>query len=128
MATPNNDSIGGEDSVPAIVALFDAERHEVQSIPRTCSVADQHPGGLFQPWWGAVWATRPETVPHALVPVVPIPLWMVFAWHSQLNSRVFAHNQAIVVLEQKLLGINIPSNSRTRPGCWIGQYQWTAGE
>jgi hypothetical protein len=33
---------------------------------------------------------------------------MVIAWHSQLNSRVFAHNQAIVVLEQKLLG-HIPS-------------------
>jgi hypothetical protein len=32
MATPDDDSVGGEDSVPAIVALFDAERREVQSI------------------------------------------------------------------------------------------------
>jgi len=67
---------------------------------------------------GAVWATRPETVPHALVPVVPIPVWMVFAWHSQLNSRVFAHNQAIVILEQKLLD-HIPSITYpTR--LWVG--------
>src|ERR1700743_2891957 len=32
MATPNNDSTGAEDSVPAIAALFEAERYEVQSI------------------------------------------------------------------------------------------------
>ena len=57
---------------------------------------------------GAAWATRPDTVPHALVPVVPIPVWLVVAWHSQLNSRVYAHNQAIVLLEQKLLD-HIPS-------------------
>jgi hypothetical protein len=43
---------------------------------------------------------------------------MVIAWHSQLNSRVFAHNQAIVVLEQKLLD-HIPSITYpTR--LWIG--------
>jgi len=53
-----------------------------------------------------------------LVPVVPIPVWMVFAWHSQLNSRVFAHNQAIVILEQKLLD-HIPSITYpTR--LWVG--------
>jgi hypothetical protein len=107
MATPNNDSIGGEDSVPAIVALFDAERHEVQSIlGHALSLISILVG--YSTVVGAVWATRPDTVPHALVPVVPIPLWMVIAWHSQLNSRVFAHNQAIVVLEQKLLD-HIPS-------------------
>ena len=117
MATPNNDSIGGEDSVPAIVALFDAERHEVQSIlGHALSLISILVA--YSTVVGAVWATRPETVPHALVPVVPIPLWMVFAWHSQLNSRVFAHNQAIVVLEQKLLD-HIPSITYpTR--LWIG--------
>ena len=117
MATPDNDSIGGEDSVPAIVALFDAERREVQSIlGHALSLISILVG--YSTVVGAVWATRPDTVPHALVPVVPIPLWMVFAWHSQLNSRVFAHNQAIVVLEQKLLD-HIPSITYpTR--LWIG--------
>jgi hypothetical protein len=117
MATPNNDSIGGEDSVPAIVALFDAERHEVQSIlGHALSLISILVA--YSTVVGAVWATRPDTVPHALVPVVPIPLWMVIAWHSQLNSRVFAHNQAIVVLEQKLLD-HIPSITYpTR--LWIG--------
>jgi hypothetical protein len=107
MATPDNDSVGGEDSVPAIVALFDAERREVQSIlGHALSLISILVA--YSTVVGAVWATRPDTVPHALVPVVPIPLWMVIAWHSQLNSRVFAHNQAIVVLEQKLLD-HIPS-------------------
>jgi hypothetical protein len=117
MATPNNDSIGGEDSVPAIVALFDAERHEVQSIlGHALSLISILVA--YSTVVGAVWATRPDTVPHALVPVVPVPLWMVIAWHSQLNSRVFAHNQAIVVLEQKLLD-HIPSITYpTR--LWIG--------
>jgi hypothetical protein len=117
MAAPDNEPLGAEDSVPAIAALFEAERSEVQSI---LGHALQLVSILvaYSTVVGAVWATRPDTVPHALVPVVPIPLWMVIAWHSQLNSRVFAHNQAIVVLEQKLLD-HIPSITYpTR--LWIG--------
>ena len=107
MATPNNDSIGDEDSVPAIAALFEAERAEVQSIfGHALSLVSILVA--YSTVVGAVWATRPDTVPHALIPVVPVPAWLVIAWHSQLNSRVFAHNQAIVVLEQKLLD-HIPS-------------------
>ncbi len=107
MTTPHDDSIGSEDSVPALVALFQAERAEVQNIlGHALSLVSILVA--YSTVVGAVWATRPETVPHALVPVVPIPVWMVIAWHSQLNSRVFAHNQAIVILEQKLLD-HIPS-------------------
>ena len=107
MTTPHDDSIGNEDSVPALVALFQAERAEVQNIlGHALSLVSILVA--YSTVVGAVWATRPETVPHALVPVVPIPVWMVIAWHSQLNSRVFAHNQAIVILEQKLLD-HIPS-------------------
>ncbi|OBK39045.1 hypothetical protein A5658_03190 [Mycobacterium sp. 1245111.1] len=107
MTTPHDDSIGNEDSVPAIVALFQAERTEVQSIlGHALSLVSILVA--YSTVVGAVWATRPETVPHALVPVVPIPVWVAFAWHSQLNSRVYAHNQAIVILEQKLLD-HIPS-------------------
>jgi hypothetical protein len=107
MTTPDNDSIGGGDSVPAIVALFEAERAEVQNIlGHALSLISILVA--YSTVVGAAWATRPDTVPHALVPVVPIPVWLVIAWHSQLNSRVFAHNQAIVVLEQKLLD-HIPS-------------------
>jgi hypothetical protein len=87
--------------------LFQAERAEVQNIlGHALSLVSILVA--YSTVVGAVWATRPETVPHALVPVVPIPVWMVIAWHSQLNSRVFAHNQAIVILEQKLLD-HIPS-------------------
>lgn len=107
MTTPRDDAIGNEDSVPAIVALFQAERTEVQNVlAHALSLVSILVA--YSTVVGAVWATRPETVPHALVPVVPIPVWMVIAWHSQLNSRVFAHNQAIVILEQKLLD-HIPS-------------------
>ena len=107
MTTPRDDSLGNEDSVPAIVALFQAERTEVQNVlAHALSLVSILVA--YSTVVGAVWATRPETVPHALVPVVPIPVWMVIAWHSQLNSRVFAHNQAIVILEQKLLD-HIPS-------------------
>lgn len=107
MTTPNNESVGGEDSVPAIAALFEAERYEVQSIlGHALSLISILVA--YSTVVGAAWATRPNTVPHALVPVVPIPVWLVVAWHSQLNSRVYAHNQAIVVLEQKLLD-HIPS-------------------
>jgi hypothetical protein len=107
MAAPDNEPLGAEDSVPAIAALFEAERCEVQSI---LGHALQLVSILvaYSTVVGAVWATRPDTVPHALIPVVPVPAWLVIAWHSQLNSRIFAHNQAIVVLEQKLLD-HIPS-------------------
>jgi hypothetical protein len=57
-------------------------------------------------------------VPHALIPVVPIPSILVIAWHSQLNSRVYAHNQAIFILEQKLLD-QIPS-IRYPTRLWLG--------
>jgi hypothetical protein len=107
MTTPGSESVSGEDSVPAIAALFEAERSEVQNILghalSLISILVAYSAVV-----GAAWATRPDTVPHALVPVVPIPVWLVIAWHSQLNSRVYAHNQAIVVLEQKLLD-HIPS-------------------
>jgi hypothetical protein len=107
MATPDDQPLGGEDSVPAIAVLFEAERSEVQSILghalSLISILVAYSAVV-----GAAWATRPDTVPHALVPVVPIPVWLVIAWHSQLNSRVYAHNQAIVILEQKLLD-HIPS-------------------
>ena len=107
MTTPHDESTGNEDSVPALVALFQAERTEVQNVlAHALSLISILVA--YSTVVGAVWATRPETVPHALVPVVPIPVWMVIAWHSQLNSRVFAHNQAIVILEQKLLD-HIPS-------------------
>src|ERR1700744_791021 len=107
MATTNNDSTGTEDSVPALVAVFEAERYEVQNIlGHSLSLISILVA--YSTVVGAAWATRPDTVPHALVPVVPIPVWLVIAWHSQLNSRVYAHNQAIVLLEQKLLD-HIPS-------------------
>jgi hypothetical protein len=107
MATHDNESHGAEDSVPAIAALFEAERYEVQSIlGHSLSLISILVA--YSTVVGAAWATRPDTVPHALVPVVPIPVWLVIAWHSQLNSRVYAHNQAIVLLEQKLLD-HIPS-------------------
>jgi hypothetical protein len=106
-----------EDSVPAIVALFEAERTEVQSIlGHALSLISIMVA--YSTVVGAAWATRPDTVPHALVPVVPIPVWLVIAWHSQLNSRVYAHNQAIVILEQRLLD-HVPSISYpTR--LWLG--------
>jgi hypothetical protein len=114
----NGGSIGSGDSVPALAALYSAERTEVQNIL-------QHALSLvsilvaYSTVIGAVWATRPETVPHALVPVLPIPALLVIAWHSQLNSRVYAHNQAIFILEQRLLN-QIPSiKNPTR--LWIGR-------
>jgi hypothetical protein len=117
MTTSHNDSAGNEDSVPAIAVLFEAERAEVQSIlGHSLSLISILVA--YSTVVGAAWATRPDTVPHALVPVVPVPVWLVVAWHSQLNSRVFAHNQAIVILEQKLLD-HIPSISYpTR--LWLG--------
>jgi hypothetical protein len=108
MTPPGNESVNGDDdSVPAIAALFESERYEVQSIlGHSLSLISILVA--YSTVVGAVWATRPDTVPHALVPVVPIPAWLVIAWHSQLNSRVYAHNQVIVILEQKLLD-HIPS-------------------
>ncbi|MDT5320393.1 MAG: hypothetical protein QOD88_2915, partial [Mycobacterium sp.] len=104
MTTQNKDdgSIHSADSVPALAALYAAERTDVQNIlGHALSLISILVG--YSTVIGAVWATRPDTIPHALIPVVPIPSLLVIAWHSQLNSRVFAHNQAIFLLEQKLL-------------------------
>jgi hypothetical protein len=114
----NDGSAGSGDSVPALAALYSAERTEVQNILghalQLLSILVAYSTVI-----GAVWATRPDTVPHALVPVLPMPALLVIAWHSQLNSRVYAHNQAIFILEQRLLN-QIPSiKNPTR--LWIGR-------
>ncbi len=84
MTTPHDGFIDGEDSVPTIAALFEAERTEVQSIlGHSLSLISILVA--YSTVVGAAWATRPETVPHVLVPLVPIPVWLVVAWHSQLN-------------------------------------------
>jgi hypothetical protein len=114
----NGGSAPSGDAVPALAALYTAERTEVQNILghalQLLSILVAYSTVI-----GAVWATRPDTVPHALVPVLPMPALLVIAWHSQLNSRVYAHNQAIFILEQRLLN-QIPSiKNPTR--LWIGR-------
>lgn len=105
------------DSADALAALYTAERSEVQSILG-------HALTLVNVLVGCssvvliAWATRAETIPHYLIPLVPVPAYIVVAWHSQLNSRVWAHNQVILVLEQRLMDL-IPSIKHpTR--LWIG--------
>src|SRR5579875_315154 len=111
---PNDDD---RDSTAALAALYAAERTDVQNILghalTLVSVLVAYATVI-----GAVWATRPDTVPHYLIPVIPLPALLVIAWHSQLNSRVWAHNQVIFILEQRLLD-QIPSiKNPTR--LWIG--------
>jgi hypothetical protein len=106
-----------EDSPAALAALYSAERFEVQSIlGHALTLVNVLVG--YSSVVGIAWATRPETIPHYLIPIIPVPTYIVMAWHSQLNSRVWAHNQVILVLEQRLLDL-IPSiKFPTR--LWIG--------
>src|SRR5438309_4451895 len=111
-------SAASGDSAQALAALYTAERTEVQNV-LSHSLSLVSILVAYSTVIGAVWTTRPDTVPHALVPVLPIPALLVIAWHSQSNSRVYAHNQAIFILEQRLLN-QIPSiNNPTR--LWIGR-------
>jgi hypothetical protein len=97
--------------------LYAAERSEVQSIlGHALTLVNVLIG--YSSVVLIAWATRAETIPHYLIPLIPVPAFIVIAWHSQLNSRVWAHNQVIVVLEQRLLDL-IPSIKHpTR--LWIG--------
>jgi hypothetical protein len=106
-----------DDSPSALAALYAAERSEVQSILghalSLVSIIMAYSAVI-----GATWASRPDSIPHHLIPIIPIPLLAAIGWHSQLNSRVYAHNQAIFILEQRLLD-QIPSiKNPTR--LWIG--------
>jgi hypothetical protein len=106
-----------DDSPSALAALYAAERSEVQSILGH-ALTLVNILVAYSTFIGVAWATRPDTIPHYLIPVIPLPLFLVVAWHSQLNSRVWAHNQVIFVLEQRLLD-QIPSiKNPTR--LWIG--------
>lgn len=117
MTTQKQRLVPDRDTPTALAALYAAERTDVQNILghalTLVSILVAYTTVI-----GAAWATRPDTIPHALVPIVPIPALLVIAWHSQLNSRVWAHNQAIFILEQRLLD-QIPSiEYPTR--LWIG--------
>jgi hypothetical protein len=106
-----------DDSPDALAALYAAERSEVQSIlGHALTLVNVLIG--YSSVVLIAWATRAETIPHYLIPLIPVPAYIVIAWHSQLNSRVWAHNQVILVLEQRLLDL-IPSIKHpTR--LWIG--------
>jgi hypothetical protein len=106
-----------EDTPSALAALYAAERSEVQSIlGHALTLVNVLIG--YSSVVLIAWATRAETIPHYLIPLIPVPAYIVIAWHSQLNSRVWAHNQVILVLEQRLLDL-IPSiKYPTR--LWIG--------
>jgi hypothetical protein len=95
------------DSADALAALYTAERSELQSIlGHALTLVNVLVG--YSSVVLVAWATRAETIPHYLIPLVPVVAYIVVAWHSQLNSRVWAHNQVVLVLEQRLLDL-IPS-------------------
>ncbi len=116
MTTQNKDD-GSVDNADAVAALYVAERTEVQNIlGHALSLLSIIMA--YSTFIGIAWTTRTATIPHYLIPFIPIPLLLAIAWHSQLNSRVFAHNQAIFILEQRRLD-QIPSiKYPTR--LWIG--------
>jgi hypothetical protein len=106
-----------DDSADALAALYTAERSEVQSIlGHALTLVNVLVG--YSSVVLIAWATRAETIPHYLIPLVPLPAYIVVAWHSQLNSRVWAHNQVILVIEQRLLDLIHSIKNPTR--LWIG--------
>jgi hypothetical protein len=113
----NDDSVEGDDSAVALAALYAAERTEVQNIlGHALSLLSVLMA--YSTFIGVAWATRAATIPHYLIPFIPVPILLAIAWHSELNSRVWAHNQVIFILEQRLLD-RIPSiKNPTR--LWIG--------
>lgn len=117
MTTPNKNDGSVGDSPAALAALYSAERSEVQSILGH-ALTLVNILVAYSTFIGVAWVTRPNTIPQNLIPIIPVPAFLVVAWHSQLNSRVWAHNQAIFILEQRLLD-QIPSiKDPTR--LWIG--------
>jgi hypothetical protein len=119
MATHDRNAglVDSGDSADALAAFYTAERSEVQSIlAHALSLVSIFMA--YSAFIGVTWATKPNTIPHYLIPFIPAPAFLVMAWHSQLNSRVWAHNQVIFILEQRLLDL-IPSiKDPTR--LWIG--------
>jgi hypothetical protein len=119
MTTQNRNAglVTSGDSADALAAFYAAERSEVQSIlGHALSLISIFMA--YSTFIGVAWATRPNTIPHYLIPFIPVIPFLVIAWHSQLNSRVWAHNQVIFILEQRLLDL-IPSiENPTR--LWIG--------
>ena len=119
MTTQNRSAglVDSGDSADALAALYAAERSEVQSIlGHALSLISIFMA--YSTFIGVTWATRPNTIPHYLIPFIPVIAFLVVAWHSQLNSRIWAHNQVIFILEQRLLDL-IPSiENPTR--LWIG--------
>ncbi|MGH3634287.1 hypothetical protein [Mycobacterium sp.] len=119
MTTQNNNggSVHSGDSASALAALYAAERTDVQNVLGHALTLIS----IFMAYAtviGVAWATKPDTIPHFLAPIVPIPALLAVVWHSQLISRIWAHNQAIFILEQRLLD-QIPSiKDPTRR--WIG--------
>jgi peptidoglycan/LPS O-acetylase OafA/YrhL len=78
MTTQNDGSVHSGDSAPALAALYAAERTDVQNILghalTLISIIMAYSAII-----GATWATKPDTMPHHLIPVIPIPLLVATA-------------------------------------------------
>lgn len=113
------DQVGSTDSVEALAALYAAERADVQNVLghslTLISILVAYSAII-----GATWTEHPDAIPHWMTIFLPVPVLAAIAWHSQMNSLVFAHNQSIQVLEEQLFK-HIPSigNDATRK-LWVG--------
>lgn len=105
------------DSTEALAALYAAERADVQNVMghslNLISVLVAYSAII-----GAIWSQAPHLIPQWMTVFLPVPVLAAIAWHSQMNSLVFAHNQSISVLEQKLFE-HVPSLGPTRR-IWVG--------
>lgn len=67
---------------------------------------------------GAVWTQKPDVIPEWMTLFLPIPVLAAIGWHSQMNSLVFAHNQSISVLEEKLMSFTPTLTPEQK--LWVG--------
>lgn len=108
---------GQTDSTEALAALYAAERADVQNVlGHSLNLISILVG--YSAIIGATWSQAPNAIPQWMTVFLPVPVLAAIAWHSQMNSLVFVHNQSISVLEEKLFKHTPTIGAKNR--LWVG--------
>lgn len=109
--------MANSDSIDSLVAIYTVERTDVQNVLGHALVLLSIMVA-YAAVVGGAWSTNADAIPPWLTVFIPVPLLGAIAWHSQLISIVFAHNQSIKQIENALLSqISTIPNSRK---IWVG--------
>ncbi len=95
--------------IAALSALYQAERGDMSTLMghalSLISIAVAYMVGVV-----AVVATKPQSIPAWVIPLLPLVVWAALGFHVMINANVFAKNSSVETLEDALTEVAFPTD------------------